>query len=143
MAKQPTKVVYIAGPHRAANEWGVNLNIRAAEEAALAVWRLGEIALCPHKNTAFFGGAADDSLWLAGDLMLLARSDAVLLVDGWENSSGTIEEVLFAIEHRIPVFTSINSVAVWKYHETVIEVQEEIKAKALQCREARRAKAGA
>jgi hypothetical protein len=67
----------------------------------------------------------------------------VLLADGWENSSGTIEEVLFAIEHRIPVFTSINSVAVWKYHETVIEVQSEIKAKAVQLREARRAKTGA
>lgn len=143
MVSKPTKVVYIAGPYRAANEWNVNLNIRAAEKAALEVWRLGEVALCPHKNTAFFGGAADDSLWLDGDLVLLERSDAVLLVDGWENSSGTIDEVIFAITKNIPVFTCINSVAVWKYHGTVIEIQEEIKAKALQLRDARRAKAGA
>jgi nucleoside 2-deoxyribosyltransferase len=143
MAKAPTKVIYIAGPYRAANEWGVNCNIRAAEAAALAVWRLGEVALCPHKNTAFFGGAADDSLWLAGDLVLLARCDAVLLVEGWETSSGTIDEVIFAINRRIPVFTNLNSLAVWKYHETVIEVQSETQAKALQLRDARRAKAGA
>lgn len=137
------KVVYIAGPYRAKCEWDVVQNIRNAELLALEVWRLGVVALCPHKNTALFGGAADDSYWLEGDLELLRRSDAMVLVEGWENSSGTIEEVIFAIEHRIPVFTSINSVAVWIYHETVIEVQEKIKTQAVQLRDARRAKAGA
>lgn len=137
------RVVYIAGPYRAKCEWDVVQNIRAAESLALSVWRLGAVALCPHKNTALFGGAADDSYWLEGDLELLRRSDAVVLVKGWESSSGAIEEVLHAIYRDIPVFTDLNYLAIWIYHETVAEVQEEIKAKALQCREARRAQVGA
>lgn len=137
------RVVYIAGPYRSNTEWGVVQNIRAAEELALKVWKLGAVALCPHKNTAFFGGAADDSVWLEGDLELLRRSDAVILVDGWENSSGTCEEVIVAVDAGIPVFTDMNYLAIWKYHETVPQVQAEIKAKAIQCRDTRRAQAGA
>lgn len=137
-----TKVVYIAGPYRAKTEWGVVQNVRAAELLALKVWKFGMVALCPHKNTYLFGGAAHDSVWLDGDLELLRRSDAVILVDGWENYSGTCEEVIAAVDAGIPVFTDMNYLAIWFYHETVPQVQAEIKAKAVQCRDARRTQAG-
>jgi len=137
------KVVYVAGPFRAKGGWGVEQNVRKAELLALECWRLGVTAICPHTNTRFFDGAADDSIWLEGDLELLRRSDCVVLVDGWENSSGACEEVIHAIDQNIPVFTNLNRLAIWIYHETVSEVQSEIKAKAIQLRDARRAKAGA
>lgn len=38
---EAVKVVYIAGPFRAATPWLVEANVRRAEEVALAVWRLG------------------------------------------------------------------------------------------------------
>lgn len=134
------KVVYIAGPYRAKNEWNVVCNIRAAERLALEVWRAGAVALCPHKNTALFGGAADDSVWLKGDLELLRRCDAVILTEDWLESSGTIDEVIFAIEHSIPVFTFFSNLIVWLEHEKVCEVQSEVKIKALLARSPDRAK---
>lgn len=101
------KVVYIAGPFRASNSWDMEQNIRRAEEIALRVWRLGLAVICPHANTRFFQGAAEDRVWLDGDLELLRRSDAVLLVSGWENSSGTRQEVAAAKALGIPVFHSV------------------------------------
>jgi len=98
-------VVYIAGPYRdPRGEYHVERNIRAAESAALRVWGWGGVALCPHKNTSHFGGALPDSVWLTGDLELLKRCDAMWAIDGWDRSSGTCQEVLFARENGIPVF---------------------------------------
>lgn len=137
------KVIYIAGPFRGKSAWDIECNIRRAETLALEVWRFGCAALCPHTNTRFFQGAAEDAIWLDGGIELLRRCDAVLLVEGWENSSGTCEEIIAAVDAGIPVFASMNRLAIWIYHETIAEVQQEIKAKAVQCRDARRAKAGA
>jgi nucleoside 2-deoxyribosyltransferase len=97
-------VIYIAGPFRAANAWLVEQNIRRAEELALAVWRMGAAVICPHTNTRFFNGAAEDRIWLEGDLELLRRSDAVLVTPQWTGSSGTKAEIEYAMTHGIPVF---------------------------------------
>ena len=60
------KIIYIAGKYRAKTEWEVVQNIRAAEDAAIFVWQHGAAALCPHKNTAMFGGipGCPDNVWL-------------------------------------------------------------------------------
>jgi len=97
------KVVYIAGPFRAANQWEQEANIRRAEAMALEVWRLGAVALCPHLNTRYFSGALPDEVWLDGDLELLRRCDAILMVHGWENSAGAMAEKAFARENNIPI----------------------------------------
>ncbi len=87
------KLIYVAGPYRAASEWQVTINIREAEEAALALWRMGYAVICPHKNTAFFGGACPDEVWLAGDLEMLARCDAIYPLPRWGDSAGARAEV--------------------------------------------------
>lgn len=56
------KVVYVAGPYRGPSEWAVKCNIEAAERVAIALWQQGYAVICPHKNTAFFGGAAPDEV---------------------------------------------------------------------------------
>ena len=86
------KVIYIAGPYRARTEWGVAENIHRAELAAIELWKKGWAVFCPHKNTAFFGGACNDRVWLAGDLEILFRCDAICLIDGWERSLGCMAE---------------------------------------------------
>lgn len=101
------KVVYIAGPFRAASRWGVEQNIRRAEEVALEVWLLGHVALCPHTMNRFYEGAAPDELWLRGAVELLRRSDEVVLVQGWEHSGGTLAEIVDAYERGIPVYASV------------------------------------
>src|SRR5262245_24540181 len=106
-------VVYIAGPYRAATEYQVLQNIRRAEEVALRVWKAGAACICPHKNTAFFGGAADDSVWLEGDLAIISRCDAVVCVPGWQASAGARGEVELARELSIPVFETIEGLESW------------------------------
>ena len=100
------KVIYIAGPYRAASEYQVKKNIDAAEEAALFVWANGGVALCPHKNTAFFGGACNipDETWLEGDIELLKRCDAVYALSSWRKSNGATDEIHLANELGMPVF---------------------------------------
>ena len=107
------KVVYIAGPYRdVRGEWFVRQNIRKAEEASVSVWQCGGVGLCPHKNTAGFGGipGCPDETWLLGDMELLSRSDAIFMVDGWERSSGAREELNFARKHGITVLYTLEDI---------------------------------
>lgn len=101
------KVIYIAGPYRSSlGEYGVLENIRNAAKYAIMVWQHGGVALCPHKNTAFFGGVpgTSDETWLEGDLELLRRCDAVWAIPGWSTSEGAQREIEFAKQLDIPVF---------------------------------------
>lgn len=107
------KVVYIAGPFRARNAWEIEQNIRRAEALALMVWQLGCACICPHTNTRFFQGAAADDVWLAGDLEILRRCDAVLLAPGWADSAGTLAEMTEAAAMRIPMFYTVDALATW------------------------------
>ena len=101
------KVVYIAGRFRGPDAWQRELNIRRAEEAALWVWSIGLVALCPHTNTRFFDGALPDHVWLDGDIELLKRCDAILMVNGWQDSTGACAEKVVAEQLGLPVFYEI------------------------------------
>jgi hypothetical protein len=107
------KLVYVAGAFRAASAWLVEQNIRKAEALALEVWKLGAAVVCPHTNTRFFDGALPDATFLAGDLEILSRCDAVLMVEGWEQSRGAVAESVFATDKGIRVFTDIAALAQW------------------------------
>ena len=114
------KVVYIAGPYRANSAWEIEQNIREAEKIALHVWANGMVALCPHTQTRFYQGFLPDALWLAGDLELLARCDAVFLVPGWESSRGTMAEVNFAKSKGIPRFVTLMELERWNKGEATL-----------------------
>ena len=103
------KLVYVAGPYRAPHNWGIEQNIRRAEELAFRVWEAGYTALCPHANTRFFQHALPDDIWLEGDLEMLRRCDAVVLTPDWQSSSGARAEVAFARNHGIPVYESVEA----------------------------------
>lgn len=107
------KLVYVAGPFRGPSSWDIECNIRRAEALALEVWRLGAAALCPHCNTRFFQGAADDKVWLEGDLEMLRRCDALIVTPDWSRSSGARAEVKFAYEHGIPCFNNLASLQLY------------------------------
>ena len=107
------KVVYLAGPYRASTEFGVHQNIQAAERVALEVWRMGAVCICPHKNTAYFGGALLDEVWLMGDMELIRRSDAVLMMDGSLGSCGARTEEAFAVNIGKPVFNAPHLLEEW------------------------------
>jgi len=92
------KVMFISGPYRAKTEFDLEDNIRRAEKAAMHWWGKGWATICPHKNTAHFGGLYPDEYWLEGDLEFLRRSDAVCMVQGWSRSAGAQAELKLAEE---------------------------------------------
>lgn len=114
-------VVFISGPYRSASGYvagrqdafGIASNVHRAMALALDVWRLGAVALCPHANTADLDGSAPDELWLAGDLELLRRCDAVIMTPDWETSSGARAEHTFAETHGLPIFYDLAALEGW------------------------------
>lgn len=97
------KLIYVAGPYRSDTEWGLEENIQHAERAARQLWKDGWAVICPHKNTAHFGGVGDDSLWLDGDIVMLKRCDAIYMLNTWRTSKGAIAEREVAIECGLEV----------------------------------------
>lgn len=107
--KTKMRVVYVAGPFRAENQWWQFQNIRRAEGLALEVWRMGAACICPHLNTAHFPGALPDEVWLNGDIEILMRCDAVLMTPDWQRSKGATEERLVALFNFKPVFYTLDA----------------------------------
>ncbi len=97
-------VAYVSGPYRAPSESRVAANIQAAREIAMALWEMGLTVLCPHLNSAFMGGVCPDDWFLAGDLVLLGRSDLLVLHPAWEDSTGSREEVQEARRLGLPLY---------------------------------------
>lgn len=103
------ELVYIAGPFRGKNSWEVERNIRRAEELGMRVAEMGAIPIIPHTMYRFWDGTLDDEFWLECGLRMLDMCVAVAVTDGWENSSGTREEIRRA-EYDKLVFYSENTV---------------------------------
>ena len=127
-------VVYIAGPFRSVNKgtgksdaWGVQQNVMHAMALSLEVWKRGAVGLCPHANTMFFQDAAgcEDRVWLDGDIELLKRSDAILMTDNFERSSGARAELQHALELGIPALYSVGDLETFledfRRREAVVE----------------------
>jgi len=90
------KLAFISGPYRPSNGKMVLENIRHAEKYAIKYWQLGYAVFCPHLNTAFFDGLAPDHVWLDGDIEILKRCDVIVMIPGFDKSSGSVEELRIA-----------------------------------------------
>lgn len=97
------KLIYVAGPFRGKSTWEIENNIRRAEEVGAELAKQGFFPVIPHTMLRFFQGLAEDSFWLEGDLELLRRCDAVVMVPGWERSVGASKERQEALRLGIPV----------------------------------------
>ena len=97
------RLIYIAGPYRAADPWRVNLNVHRAECVATMVWEAGHYAICPHANTRYGSGRVADAQYLAGTMEIMRRCDAVLVLPKHANSAGTLGEIADAEARGIPV----------------------------------------
>ncbi len=113
------KLVYIAGPYRAATRAGIDINIAAARGRALDLVEKsftelnGEwYPMVPHTNTEHFDSVlpnVSDQYYLDGTMNLMLKCDAVLLTqpDADIFSSGTKGEVSVANTCNIPVFRTL------------------------------------
>ena len=86
------RVAYIAGPYRARTPYGISCNINKASDVAAKYWLKGFAVICPHKNSAMFDGLAPDNVWLDGYLEIMCRCDVVVMMSGWQLSTGAKAE---------------------------------------------------
>lgn len=105
------KLIYIAGRYRGHTREAVASNIQAALFVGRLVAEKGYMPVIPHANTAGFEHLCElgDEFWLDGTLELMRRCDAVVLVAGWQESSGTLGEIEEATALGIPVFESAHA----------------------------------
>lgn len=79
---------------------------------------MGAVAICPHKNSAYMGGALkSDDIFIQGDLEILNRCDAVLFLTGWETSSGCNAEMEHAKGRGKVILFSVNACWEWLKNE--------------------------
>lgn len=95
------KIIYIAGAFRG----DVEGNVQRAQDVGDHLAMAGVAFICPHSNGVphdYLG--LPDEYWLESTLEIQRRCDAVQLVSGWEDSSGTLGEILSVKQQNKPVF---------------------------------------
>ena len=101
-------VVYVSDPYSSDPVRGT----RRAIDAGKMLVSLGMAPMVPHLSLLFdIVHPLSYKEWIAMDLAFVAKCDAVYRLDG--KSDGADKEVAHAKEHGIPVFTSIQDLAVW------------------------------
>lgn len=125
-------LVYIAGPFGAATPGGHQTNVANAAAYRAPIAQLGCYPVCPHKNTESLGGptgfdpnATQQAAWYEGSIQLLRRCDVLLLIPGWENSTGSKTEKAAAEGWGIPVVYShaegdLAQLKAWLFERSVV-----------------------
>lgn len=103
-------LIYVSGPYSAPTPEEVAANVERARAAACELMRLGYAVICPHTMTA---GWEREGLtyeqFIAADLEIVRRCDAVLLLPGWEDSKGALAEKAMAERAGVLTFPSISN----------------------------------
>lgn len=118
-------VVYISGPLGASTIDGWFTNTMKARSACRELWILGVTPICPHLNNLLMEGAISYDEYLLGDLELVKRSDAVLMIGDWKDSKGAIQEREFAGFHNIPIFYTMIKLRWWVREQPLDNAEEE------------------
>jgi len=106
------KRVYVAGAYSADNVLDVLNNMRSGMRLSTEVLLKGHSPFCPWLDYHFTLMLRDGEKITVQDyynysMAWLEAADAVLVVPGWTNSRGTIEEIKRAQELDIPVYYNI------------------------------------
>ena len=103
-------VVYLSSAYRASDEWGTWCNIMSAHMAAKQIWGKGHACISPVSNTAWMGEMDDFDKWMAGDLEILSRCDAICMNLGWKKSVGCKIEHEYAAHLGLVIYYGPDSV---------------------------------
>ena len=113
------KLVYIAGKYTAKTYSEIENNIKKAEAKAVELIAKrgleGYYPITPHLNTAHFeiyepALPIDYNYWIGGTAELLKRCDCILMMDGWEDSSGARGEKELAEKLSMPIYYSVEEI---------------------------------
>ena len=102
--------VYVAGPYSADNVIDVLKNIGRGEKVCAQLFQDGFAPFCPWHDKSYVIDEHDSEFTVDQfynySMAWLEVSDAVLLINGWENSRGTLDEIDRAKDLGIPIFYS-------------------------------------
>jgi len=104
-------IIYIAGKYRG----NIEENIHTAREMTIKVWEAGFTCICPHLNTIHFERdcKCPEESYLEGDIEIVKRCNAVLMLEGWQESIGATDEHDFAHREGIPILYNMSDLVKW------------------------------
>jgi hypothetical protein len=120
-------LVYVAGRFSAPDREGVRRNIDAAEIVGIEVaWR-GACPIVPHTNTSHpdFEKVQSYEWWIEATKEMARRCDAMMMVPGWEMSSGARGEKALYDSIGKPVFTMYVDLEDWLAERAASEAARE------------------
>ena len=100
-------IVYVCGPYSNVDHIEVCNNISRARATAQCLWASGYAVICPHMNSAHLDGVISYSKFAKAYINIMLRCDAVFVIDGWESSFGSIEEIKAAKVAGIPIYYNL------------------------------------
>jgi hypothetical protein len=101
---------FVSGPYSAPTPEGVAANVAAAVLVAQELTKLGWVVVCPNFQLNPLAELQDYDFWLEAALLLLGDCDIMVMVPGWEVSSGVKRERARALVLRIPMFETTQEV---------------------------------
>ncbi len=109
------KLIYVAGKYTADSYSAIDDNIKKAAALSIQLFQKGWNVFTPHKNTAhyeIYEGITDLNYrtWINTTLDILKRCDAIIMLDGWEDSKGSVNERAFALDNGIAVYYQEDSI---------------------------------
>ncbi len=124
------KLIYIAGPLFAADDWQIRQNIHRAAQVGFEVAKRGACPVIPHTNTgAVFMGTLTHEFWYDATMELMRRCDAIVMEPGWEKSKGAAAEAAEASDRGMPIFAVYEDLieaptiaTVWKGMRCTLEI---------------------
>lgn len=109
--------VYVAGPY-SGNTIQTLGNIRRGIGMSVKLLLRGYFPYCPWLDWLYgLFSEVPIELYQANSIAWLKVAQAVLVLEGWENSTGTKAEIEIAKREGIPVFYSIEALVKWVENE--------------------------
>lgn len=103
------KVVYVIGPYSAPTPEQVRVNVALAADAGEELFQRGYAPIVTHSLTMGWDDYPHaDIMELC--LALLSKCDCVCVLDGWETSLGSRQEIRLAKALKIPVYYGVKEV---------------------------------
>lgn len=105
--------VYVAGPYSGGNVLSVLQNIGRGQKVCAELFIRGFAPFCTWHDKSFVVDYPNVNFTVEDfygySIEWLKVSDVMLVIDGWENSQGTIAEIKLAEELGIPIFYTMDS----------------------------------
>lgn len=102
---KPKGRAFIASAYSGGSISEVELNVSKARLVIEDVIRVGWVPICPNVFWHPFAEFQDYEFWLEAAISLMETCDLLVLVPGWERSSGVQREVARAKELGITILT--------------------------------------